>query len=191
MKNLIKLIAISIVGLFVLTGCTASATYNQNYISKNIKTKLPKVEKNICISDMSNPKKTKAYRGQIEFTTGETNINVLKNYLSQYFNSVKLNNSKDCYISISSQVSNLKASFTNLDGMDADFDLNIVVTKNKRIILNKNYHGYKDSQVMIALGIIGLSAPYKTANEAFHKELLELYENEVEKDLLTSLRENM
>ncbi len=190
MKNLIKLIIVSLFSLFILSGCTLKANYSMDYISKNIKQDLPKVEKTVCIEETTVPKTSKTYRGQILFTTSLTNQEVLNNYLKQYFAKVSYKNDNSCYLYIQSSVENLESTFTNLDGMDAKFDLNVSVFKQGKNILQKTYHGYKDSQVMIALGIIGLSAPYKTANEAFHKELLELYENEVEKDFLKAIREN-
>ena len=74
--------------------------------------------------------------------------------------------------------------------MDAEFDINIKLLKMQNKILDKTYHGYRNSNVMIATGLFGGTRPFDTGLEAFHKELLHLYETEIEGDILNALKDN-
>lgn len=176
------------------TGCL-SAQYNQDYISKNIKPELKKVDKNICINETSS---IDIMNGQVEDNVGnavdyhikDINKNVAIKYFKQYFNNVN-ESSKECFITINTSIPYIDGKMISPDGMDATFELEIEVMKDNKLIDTFSTKETYSSDVFITFALLGLSAPYKTSNEAFHKGLLDIYETKFELNLLKALKENI
>jgi hypothetical protein len=185
--NLIILIGIS----SLITGCL-SAPYQQEYISAQLKPDLKKVNKNICINETSKKEIISVEKYEIDFHVKETNKNVAINYFNQYFLNVNKQN-EECFLTVDTKINNIDSKFISLDGMNAIFELTVEINKNNINLVDMTTKEDYSSETIIMLPFmvfLGGNAPYKTANEAFHKGLLDVYETKVEKLLLKALEEN-
>lgn len=187
-KNILNLIGL--IGItFLMSGCL-TAPYKYEYISGQIKPDLKKVNKNICINELSEKNVITTKKHNIDFHVKETNKNVSQKYFEQYFSNVNQKD-KECFLTVNTRINQIDSEMISLDGMNAKFQIEVNIENNN----NKNLINFKEnevysSDVFITFALLGLSAPYKTANEAFHKGLLDVYETKISKLLLKALEEN-
>ena len=185
--NFIGLIGISL----LMTGCL-TAPYKYEYISGQLKPDLKKVNKNICINELSEKNVITVEKYGIDFYVKEINKNVSQKYFEQYFIDVNQKN-KECFLTINTKIEKINTKFISLDGMNAEFrlDVKIYEKENELVKINTDEEYSSEVLIMIPLAVfLGGSAPYKTANEVFHKGLLDVYETKIEELLLKALKKN-
>ena len=179
--------------LYLLTGCSQKVEFNQTYIKPNIKQDLKKVNiEKVDIKTNENiylKKHPNGFRGAattLNINLGSLNDNVLKEFFSQYFNSVSKVSQPTDNLYVDSKFYNYVYSYGGLtDGNEVEVFVDIKVYYKNKLILDKQYDMKNEiSAFTLNFTIVPL------VEENFHKTLLSLYETKFKPDLLKALEEN-
>ncbi len=191
MKTFFKLFILTSF-LYLLTGCSQKVEFNQNYIQPNVKQDLKKVDiekvdikKNENLYLKKHPNSFRAGGTTLDINLGSLNENVLKEFFSQYFNSVsKVSQSTD-NLYVESKFYNYEYSYGFSDGNEVEVFVDIKVHYKNKLIIEKKYN-MKNEITALTLNL----TIFPLVEENFHKTLLKLYETKFKPDLLKALEEN-
>ena len=200
MIKLIKYLFISLISIFILTGCTHKLSYDVEKVSSNVNNSLSKVEDKTVTVFYSNAEynkvinkniKGRTFGVSIDMDVGKINNEVLKLFMNQYFKdideSIKVN--PESFLSINSNISNYEWDRFFPDIIHIDMDMKVNAYMKNKLVLSKTYklRDYSSEVILVFANFTLLPL----IQETFHKGALHLYETEVRSDLLKVIKENM
>lgn len=191
MKYISILLGVTVV---FFSGCSTKGHYEYSNIGKNLKPFYNKVEnQNINIVSHNeilkkSPTSTRGQASSIIMETGKINTQVTKEFLSQYFKNINISEVivPNVY-TIETKVIDYNYAYGFLDSTEMEIFLNVKLYKNDKTILDKSYKSKADNNVLLVFDSLVISGK---AIELFHKQLLDIYENQVKQDLLKAMRNN-
>jgi hypothetical protein len=200
MKHIYSITLLTI--LIMFSGCASTeptpTNFNENYvipIKKNHLKKTDSLKINIETNKNKFIQKTEdkwlGSRKPMEINE-ETNNIVLKNFLNQYFQEVNISDIKTD-INIKSKIISLKYFNSQTGGLKKLIvELNIIVEKNGKEILNKIYKESPENvDDAIAFNFrLDMDHILELKNEDYHRGLFWIYETKFKPDLLKALEEN-
>lgn len=189
---------IILIGLILLfSGCGSTLMFTQGYIDGKLKNDLNKVSKDVKV--VINPSETSilkkrpnSFKGKltsISINLENVNTGVLNGFLTQYFDNVeKLNELNLNEFTIKSKILDYEYSYGIISKVYMKVYMNIEVSYQNKILLNKKYESNEKS-VNVINSFTRLSGE-SYAEELFHKAILEVYETEFKEDFLKILKNN-
>lgn len=199
MKILLQIATVLVAG-FLMTGCMAHKVgYDRDFTEFNTKNDLNKIKnKEVAVSyvDGSIAKRTSGTFPVIPKTvlTNELNAEIMKDFVSQYFETVELNDSikvkEKNYLQVNTSIKDFEFQIESHGGMALQIHLDVDVFLRGNLILSKIYYAERDG-VKMAFGFDLFRSPRSWKEEQVHKNILDIYEKQFKPDLLKALKENI
>ena len=198
MKTLfLSLMIFAITAMFTGCGLVKPVPYKKVSFSRNIDTDMYKVDQTAAVvSDLTltlGRKPTSQTGGwtTLAVPTGKMNAGIAKEFLKQYFKKVVVNpKNLDSGIVLKSKILDFEYNYGYHDDTEMTIKIHVTAYNNGKLLFSKDYTETKDNYIIMNVATLGgLYGTYvDAAKELFHKLLFDIYESQVKKDLLKSLK---
>lgn len=186
--------------MFMFTGCvTNKINYTQDYTQYNLNKNINKVkdmEVSIEYPEGEIGKKANSFAGGGSKTvlSNRLNAEIMKDYLSQYFEDVAVSRKGSyenfTHFKIETKIIDFQHSKSAFSGaIDLEISIDVKVSLGDKTILNKTYKEFREGEDIVMDA--SMRTGWDFASEQFHKHILAFYKEEFKTDLLKALKENI